>query len=218
MFAFTKKAKLEKLLQKLYKEYNKLKEDKLSYERNTKDPEELQEAKLSKFYLELTRIAILFDELKEQYESFTVITSINDHWKLDKPDQSEGSLFYMHNDRPYIPSTIEIYTKQASPFFSTQEAKVKEIAQRNLKPYLIKALLNREKEKALVHYSGLFNAHGLHDVKLPYVLMYGPLLDFLVHPTTTNIISMPDTFVAEAELVNRIAKATKTNIIIHQRI
>lgn len=87
---FSKKAKLKRQLLKLSQAFKDLSEP-----LNTDDSDQdISTLKISKIHLEQSRIAALYDDLKEQYPDFTSLQSNSEcGWKLDKPAQSEGTIF-----------------------------------------------------------------------------------------------------------------------------
>lgn len=94
MFSYFKQRKLKKLIINLNKAYSELVKDKTEYQATTKDHLTLQEAVLSKFDLKITQTVVYYEELTSQYPDFDRINTAEDLWKLDKPEQAEGTLFF----------------------------------------------------------------------------------------------------------------------------
>ena len=99
--------KTKRALQKLVTAYNNTVEDRDNYISATTDMPELRDTVLSKYSVELTKMAVYFDILKESYKDFYVIKSNEELWKLDKPLTSEGGVFVAHIDIDPFVSILE---------------------------------------------------------------------------------------------------------------
>jgi hypothetical protein len=131
--------RLKRQLIKLMKAY-----DNLTYTRdkyigdfeNSTDDTLTREAIISKYGLEILKVSIYFDELKEKYTNFNTITSHRDQWKLRKPSESEGTVFFS----TFAPQ----HEKTTSRLENEFNLNTKNLEASNAKPWLKSALATKE--------------------------------------------------------------------------
>lgn len=218
MFAFTKLQKQKKLLVNLTKSYNDVKSDLRHYLDDNSDDPDLAQAKISKFQLEMLRIATIYDELKEQYPDFNVLR-INDHWKLSKPEQSEGTVFKFDPDntklhRNYMKKYVHaFFTRNMSHIYNDHIKRSHRIEQRPLKRYLRLAMGYKEDQS--------YNKQCQDVMEFFHISNYDPndlevAATFLDHISTTTKkrqvyqISLP----VSLKIQKQIAKIAKQNLLL----
>ena len=111
---FNKTKRLRAQLIKLNDSYNQLVKDKSDYQSDNSDQPEIAEIKLSKFNLELSRISLIFEELRESYPDYTHINDDGDLWKLTKPYECPGLVYtteYQLNFPVFEPSQTYLALK-----------------------------------------------------------------------------------------------------------
>lgn len=174
-----KKTQIKNQLTKLIKASAKLVEDRDNYKLTTKDLPSIQEAVISKFDLEIERIARIFDELKMQYPDFNTIKSTKDHWKFQRPQNADYSVF--NADPNFDLPTIDfddIYRIMSKPH-NKYEKKVESTTAR---PFLKKALTAKykatlEKECTDLCESYDLNVSSLNAINAAYLITFMSTFD-----------------------------------------
>ena len=102
MFAFTKQQKLVKTAQKLQQSSADLKPAYIANEHP-----DVAKLRHERIQIDRERIALHFDAIKYEIEDWDIIASKKDLWKLNKPTESEGTVFYssVEYDNGYTVST-----------------------------------------------------------------------------------------------------------------
>lgn len=220
MFAFTKEQKQRKLLKQLTRSYFDLEKDRENYISDNTDPEDLVPAKISKFDLELLRIATIYDELKDQFPGFDILRK-GEHWKLDKPTESEGTVFKLEVEdtelwHSYV-SSVEYYhfIRGMSPLHADHTERSRKIADKPLKLYLRKALGHREDEYYRHQCHEVIERFGILNCGEEYLDVTASFLDHIsTVPKKQSIyhISIP----ISLGLQKQIAKAAKQNLLLYR--
>ena len=218
MFAFTKEQKQRKLLKQLTKSYTDLEKDRENYILDNTDPEDLIPAKLSKFDLELLRIATIYDELKDQFPGFNKLRK-GEHWKLDKPTESEGTVFRLYPEgtelyHDYVNSVeYSYFVRGMSSLHADHIERSRKITKKPLKLYLRKALDHREDEYYRTQCHEVIKRFGILDCDEKYLDVTASFLDHMsTVPKRQSIyhINIP----ISLDLQKQIAKAAKQNLLL----
>ena len=204
MLDYFKNKRLKRTLIDLTEASKKLEQDKNTV--STSDP--LHSIKISKYNLELLKIATYYDELKLQYPNFTLLER-EDNWKLEKPSESEGTVFKLSEfNQKYTYSDYNI-----SAHMKYYENTLSHITSMKPSRFLEKALKAKAHNKLTAHASNICNELGIiTSYPISCAEIYHSLnIYHTLYPTYT---AFHGSMTYHHKCLEEVAKYTKHNIII----
>ena len=203
MLDYFRQKKLKKLLIQNYELSLKIDEE---IEALYGKSDEISLLQLQDRRLAAEKVAFVYDELKRQYENFTILETEDDLWKVRKPRLSEGLVF----DSKRIKDTQFIRTiRRDSVSESYFENKLACLEEEGATILLRKAIKICEENLLIAEADELFPGNSLkHDEKIWAACMYKSMKGH-------NILVSSQLHRATKTLV---AKVAKTNIILKPKI
>ena len=221
MFAFTKEQKLMKLYRKTLKLYDTLYEEYSNYNKNTQEETTIVTLTLSKYNLELEKMAANFDQLRDSIPGIDNLRSIKDSWKLQKTNKSEGRVYDVIDsdvmDSLDVNTTLsEIFTSNSSASLQYEKAiKAMTGKQRGLVAHVRKLIKKKLKKLLKKSYLDVEAKYGVV-VTTPEEVSTVNTIKFMQnwHGDILPYIHFHKTEGLAADFLPRVAKALKTNIIV----